>query len=319
MFALVHQGKSVFPKVAKAIIAEKKGVELLQKFDDEKAAYFARKKAVAQVREERQREIRYQALASKEQMNSITHRMQVEERNQVKAMIRDSATRKAEQKKTEAEKFNQRQHLAQARKVFEEKWMQEYKQKEAERVAAIARKIEERDEARVEGRKRREEEEKAAKEEAAKNNPALREKTKPVVAVNKRLSREVTLENPTQARYEKAERLRTERLAALQCGLQEKAAAASDVKEKKKAREEEWHLSVVEECQKHMGRDNATRIREEKAAELKERFEQSEVHRSTVHEKRQKDMAKYEQDLFAKIEAKDSKPRYASYVYARME
>jgi hypothetical protein len=136
-----------------------------------------------------------------------------------------------------------------------------------------------------------------------------------VVAVNKRLSREVTLENPTQARYEKAERLRTERLAALQCGLQEKAAAASDVKEKKKAREEEWHLSVVEECQKHMGRDNATRIREEKAAELKERFEQSEVHRSTVHEKRQKDMAKYEQDLFAKIEAKDSKPRYASYVY----
>ena len=36
-------------KVAKAIIAEKKGVELLQKFEEEKAAYFARKQAVADV------------------------------------------------------------------------------------------------------------------------------------------------------------------------------------------------------------------------------------------------------------------------------
>merc|ERR1719484_86215 len=101
-------------------------------------------------------------------------------------MIRDSATRKAEQRKTEAEKYNQRQHLFAARKAFETQRMQEQKEKEAMRIAKIVEDIEEKDRIRIESRTNREAEEKAAKEEAVKNNPLLRDKSKPVEAVNKR-------------------------------------------------------------------------------------------------------------------------------------
>merc|ERR1719353_2648772 len=153
-------------------------------------------------------------------------------------MIRDSASRKDEQHKAEAEKASQRQHLAIARKMFEEQRLQQQKQKEADRVAAIAKKLEERDEARIEGRKKREEEEKAAREEAIKNNPALKEKAKPVVPLNKRHSQDVALDNPMQARYDKAEKLRLQRLADVQRGLKEKFAVAQAIKEKKKARME---------------------------------------------------------------------------------
>merc|ERR1719258_580335 len=131
-------------------------------------------------------------------------------------MIRDSATRKAEQRKTEAEKYNQRQHLFAARKAFETQWMQDQKEKEAMRIAKIVEDIEEKDRKRIENRTNREAEEKAAKEEAVKNNPLLRDKSKPVEAVNKRLSKDVALDDPTQTKCKKAERLRRERLDALQ-------------------------------------------------------------------------------------------------------
>jgi hypothetical protein len=300
--------------VAKAIIAEKKGVELLQKFEEEKAAYFAKKQEVSQVRQERQKELRYQQLASAEQMKAITHRMQMEERNQVRAMIRDSATRKAEQRKTEAEKYNQRQHLFAARKAFETQWMQEQKEKEAMRIAKIVEDIEEKDRKRIENRTNREAEEKAAKEEAIKNNPLLRDKSKPVEAVNKRLSKDVALDDPTQTKCKKAERLRRERLDALQRELKQKSLAVAEAKEKKKAKDDDDHHRVVEKCLEHMDKNNA-KSQEQKAKQLRERAKEAEDNRTARREKFERERAAQQQELLEKLEAKDSKPRYANYVY----
>merc|ERR1719258_802421 len=205
-------------------------------------------------------------------------------------MIRDSATRKAEQRKTEAEKYNQRQHLFAARKAFETQWMQDQKEKEAMRIAKIVEDIEEKDRKRIENRTNREAEEKAAKEEAVKNNPLLRDKSKPVEAVNKRLSKDVALDDPTQTKCKKAERLRRERLDALQRELKQKSLAVAEVKEKKKAKDDDDHHRVVEKCLEHIDKNNA-KSQEQKAKQLRERAKEAEDNRTARREKFERERA----------------------------
>merc|ERR1719310_1739206 len=191
-------------------------------------------------------------------------------------MIRDSATRKAEQRKTEAEKYNQRQHLFAARKAFETQWMQEQKEKEAMRIAKIVEDIEEKDRKRIENRTNRE----------------------PVEAVNKRLSKDVTLDDPTQTKCKKAERLRQERLDALQRELKQKSLAVAEAKEKKKAKDDDDHHRVVEKCLEHMDKNNA-KSQEQKAKQLRERAKEAEDNRTARREKFEREREAQHQELLA--------------------
>merc|ERR1719265_1224262 len=278
--------------VAKAIIAQKKAVELAQKFDEEQDNYFKRKHLEARERERKLQDVRFRQLAHAEQMAAISNRMQAEERNQVTAMIRDSAARKGDHRRAETERSNRDTHLHEARVAFEQQRLSKHRAREAADVDALKQRILAKEEARAEMKKEREAGDAKPGAEAKKEEVQASTTKAPVDRSEQGSDEELYAR---ASRFMRAQTSRSEHVGDVRKRLQEKNSAAGEVKKKKEEKLEKEHNKLFEECMRRMQKSNI----EEKRADRKEAW----LSAKQAEEER----------LIEKLEAKEAKARPGNY------